>query len=56
MPRYRFGLAEQNIPNDEPAQWHPDDVAAMQAAADITAELVRNCAEELLVLAFRVER
>ncbi|WP_068021061.1 hypothetical protein [Rhodoplanes sp. Z2-YC6860] len=57
MPLYRFGINELVL-TDEPAEWHPDDVAAMQAAANVTAELVRNRGSgepTPLVMAFRVK-
>ena len=56
MPLYRFGLNEQVL--TEPAEWHKNDVTAMQAAAKVTAELLRNRGTEqplALVLAFRVK-
>jgi hypothetical protein len=57
MPRYKFGLTEQDVPDEQPAQWQSGDVAAMQTAAGATADIGRNrdeSAPEQLVLAFRV--
>ncbi len=55
MPLYRFGLTQQDATDE--VQWHQNDIAAMQAAAAITAELHRHCRDdtpERLVLVFRV--
>jgi hypothetical protein len=57
MPLYKFGLDER-CPLDDAAEWHRDDVAALQAAAQFTADLVRNRDSQepvALVLTFRVK-
>jgi hypothetical protein len=57
MPLYKFGL-EERCPLDDAAEWHVDDVAAMEAAAQFTADLVRNRDGKEpvpLVLTFRVK-
>jgi hypothetical protein len=58
MPLYRFGLNEENLPADQQAEWHPDDVAAMERAARATADAVRCRGGRVaipMVLAFRVK-
>lgn len=57
MPLYKFGLDERG-PLDDTGEWHRDDVAALEAAAQFTADLVRNRHSQEpvpLVLTFRVK-
>jgi hypothetical protein len=57
MPLYKFGLDERR-PLDDATEWYCDDVAALEAAARFTADLVRNRHTEEpipLVLTFRVK-
>jgi hypothetical protein len=55
MPLYKFGL-EERCPLDA-SEWHRDDVAALEAAAQVTVDLVRNRNTEEpapMVLTFRM--
>jgi hypothetical protein len=58
MPLYKFGLDER-CTLDNAAEWHADDVAALQAAPQFTADLVRNRDDRQesipMVLTFRVK-
>jgi hypothetical protein len=57
MPLYKFGYDERR-PLDDATEWHPDDVAALEAAAQFTADLVRNRDRQEpvpLVFTFRVK-
>jgi len=58
MPLYRFGLNEENLPGDQNVEWHPNDVAALAAAARTTAASARTRRDGLpipMMLAFRVK-
>jgi len=58
MPLYRFGLHEDALPvAPEEIQWHPDDVAAIEAAATVTRQLARRRRRGPvpLVMAFRLK-
>jgi hypothetical protein len=58
MPLYRFGLNEENLPGDQNVEWHPNDVAALAAAARTTAASTRARRDGLpipMMLAFRVK-
>jgi hypothetical protein len=57
MPLYKFGLDER-WPLDDATEWHRDDVAALKAAAQFTADFIRNRDSQEpvpLVLIFRVK-
>jgi hypothetical protein len=57
MPLYRFGFDDRCLVEDAP-EWHPNDVAAIKAAAQSTADLARTRSSRepiSLVLAFRVK-
>jgi hypothetical protein len=57
MPLYKFGLDER-CPLNDATEWHRDDVAALQAAARVTADLVRNRNSQEpvpLILTFRIK-
>jgi hypothetical protein len=58
MPLYRFSLNEQNPSVEDEERWFSNDVAAMKAAAQKTAELVRTRHDEMpaaLVFILRVK-
>jgi hypothetical protein len=58
MRLYRFGFDERDL-LDDTIEWHRDDVAAMAAAAQLSADMFRTRdRRELisLVLCFRVTR
>jgi hypothetical protein len=58
MPLYRFGLNEESLSGDQNVEWHPDDVAALEAAARTTAASARARRDGrpiAMVLAFRVK-
>ena len=57
MPLYRFGLNEDNLSADQKVEWHPDDVAALAAAAQTTAASVRDRGGRPvpMILAFRMK-
>jgi len=58
MPLYRFGLNEKNLSGDRNVEWHPNDVAALEAAARTTAASARTRRGGLpvpMMLAFRVK-
>jgi hypothetical protein len=55
MPLYRFTLYGQDPPSDQRTQWFADDVAALQQASRIAAELARHQAAPIpFVMAERV--
>jgi hypothetical protein len=57
MPLYLFRLIDTTAPEDN-TEWHPNDVAALRAAAATTAELARNrhdsSTQDPMVVAVRV--
>ncbi len=58
MPLYRFGLNEENLATDQKVEWHPNDVAALAAAAQTTAASARDRGEGRpvpMILAFRMK-
>jgi hypothetical protein len=58
MPLYRFGLCEDNSSPDQKLEWHPNDVAALAAAAQTTAASARDRGEGRpvpMLLAFRMK-
>jgi hypothetical protein len=58
MPLYRFGLHEESLPADQNLEWHPNDVAALAAAAQTTAASARDRGEGrpvAMLLAFRMK-
>lgn len=58
MPLYRFGLNEENQSADQKLEWHPNDVAALEAAAQSTAASARDRGEGKpvpMILAFRMK-
>lgn len=42
MPLYVFTLDERQVPAEQEPKWYANDVAALEAAAQATAELSRN--------------
>ncbi|WP_157100666.1 hypothetical protein [Rhodoplanes sp. Z2-YC6860] len=58
MPLYRFGLTEENLCPDQKLEWHPNDVAALAAAAQTTAASARDRGAGRpvpMLLAFRIK-